>query len=422
MTLNTDKYLVPDGAPSGGRQPMKSVSFGEIAGKLQNPNLIFPDTDGTDGFVITTDGQGNLTLKQIPRAGSVSFRCSTTTSAPPSSGQIRWNNSTQNIATKLYMSYTDEGGSDISAYLQSSIVAGNRLTLQKTDDQSIFQIWDVVAATDQGTYLEVDVQLDSSGGGNVPNNSSTTTVISSGTAQSSSFNTLSSGAVITGVSIAARYFGCDASGGAFTLTLPLAAGVEGLSYIFTKTDGTVFPVTIQGNGGELIGGDASVSLSGLQDTFILVSNGTGWVVLSRETRTVAFLADRDGVAQQSIPSGVSTLVQNSVEKIDIGGYYDNTTFQWVPQAGTYFIQGHVRIIGLDNGDELIVRLLKNGTPIYFDNSFSSMNNQDPSAGAAGLTSANGTDVYTMEVEHNQGSNLNISSGPDETYFYGYRIG
>jgi len=140
------------------------------------------------------------------------------------------------------------------------------------------------------------------------------------------------------------------------------------------------------------------------------------------SREVGFLADRNGQAQQSIPSGTPTTFQGSQKPFDVGNFYNTGTFTWTPPPGTYLIHAHVKILSLDSNDEVEVRILKDGSMLYFDNKFATANNQDVSAAAIGATVANGSNAYTVQVEHNQGGALNISSIAAESYFYALRIG
>jgi len=140
------------------------------------------------------------------------------------------------------------------------------------------------------------------------------------------------------------------------------------------------------------------------------------------SREVGFLADRSGEAQQSIPSGTPTTFEGTQNPFDVGGFYNVSTFEWTPAPGTYLIHAHIKILSLDTNDEFEVRVLKDGAMLYFDNKFATTNNQDTSAGAVGATVADGSNVYRVQVEHNQGGALNISSLAAESYFYALRIG
>lgn len=71
---------------------------------------------------------------------------------------------------------------------------------------------------------------------------------------------------------------CDASGGAFTATLPAASGVTGKRLIIVKTDSSTNPVTIDGNGAETIGGAANKILRIQYEYLVLVCDGTKWFI------------------------------------------------------------------------------------------------------------------------------------------------
>lgn len=76
MTLDTDKFIVPDGAP-GATQPMKSVTFGEALTLMGNGALTWPKVGGSAGDVMTDDGAGNLSLQ--PKTGTNKTNINTNT-------------------------------------------------------------------------------------------------------------------------------------------------------------------------------------------------------------------------------------------------------------------------------------------------------------------------------------------------------
>lgn len=71
---------------------------------------------------------------------------------------------------------------------------------------------------------------------------------------------------------------CDASGGAFTVTLPAAATVSGSSISVKKSDASANAVTIDGAGAETIDGAATLALSTQYEAVTLWSDGTSWWV------------------------------------------------------------------------------------------------------------------------------------------------
>ncbi len=71
----------------------------------------------------------------------------------------------------------------------------------------------------------------------------------------------------------------DATGGAFTVTLPPAAKFSGLQFIVKKTDASANVVTVDANGAETIDGAANVTLTVQYQSWTLFSNGTAWIVI-----------------------------------------------------------------------------------------------------------------------------------------------
>lgn len=71
---------------------------------------------------------------------------------------------------------------------------------------------------------------------------------------------------------------CDASGGAFTITLPTASGIAGRLYRIKKSDTSGNAVTIDPNGSETIDGSSTKSLTTAYDSVDLISDGTNWEV------------------------------------------------------------------------------------------------------------------------------------------------
>lgn len=72
----------------------------------------------------------------------------------------------------------------------------------------------------------------------------------------------------------------DASGGAFTLTLPAASGNAGLTYTILKSDTSTNTVTVDGSGSETIGGALTVVLAGNtgNSRLVIICNGSNWLV------------------------------------------------------------------------------------------------------------------------------------------------
>lgn len=73
----------------------------------------------------------------------------------------------------------------------------------------------------------------------------------------------------------------DATGGAFTFTLPVAAGNSGKILRFVKTDSSTNALTLDGSGSETIDGALTTTLNTQYERVEIACNGTGWYILSR---------------------------------------------------------------------------------------------------------------------------------------------
>ncbi len=75
---------------------------------------------------------------------------------------------------------------------------------------------------------------------------------------------------------------CDASGDAFTITLPVAAtAADGFVISIKKTDSSPLAVTVDGDSAETIDGVTTLGLLNQHDAAVLRCDGAGWFVESR---------------------------------------------------------------------------------------------------------------------------------------------
>ncbi len=72
---------------------------------------------------------------------------------------------------------------------------------------------------------------------------------------------------------------CDATGAAFTVTLPAAVLYKGKAFIIKKADASANAVTIDGNGAETIDGAATVALAVQYESRTVLSNGVSWHII-----------------------------------------------------------------------------------------------------------------------------------------------
>lgn len=72
---------------------------------------------------------------------------------------------------------------------------------------------------------------------------------------------------------------CDASGGAFTITLPTAVGRSGWRFDIKKIDATANVVTIDGDGSETIDGETAQIIVTQYNAITVISDGSNWSIL-----------------------------------------------------------------------------------------------------------------------------------------------
>lgn len=72
---------------------------------------------------------------------------------------------------------------------------------------------------------------------------------------------------------------CDASGGAFTVTLPAVAAAVGVELDIKKIDATANAVTVDGSSAETIDGDLTKVLSAQWSNITVTSDGVEWFIL-----------------------------------------------------------------------------------------------------------------------------------------------
>lgn len=83
----------------------------------------------------------------------------------------------------------------------------------------------------------------------------------------------------TTLTLSYRTVTCDASGGAFTVTLPASANSKWHIYNIKKTDSTGNAVTIDGNAAETIDGAATKSLNLQYEALTIQSDGSNWHII-----------------------------------------------------------------------------------------------------------------------------------------------
>ena len=100
-------------------------------------------------------------------AGHASYTYNNTLAEPPASGQIRLNNASQLLATRLWVHQNEESGLDVSTGL-ARVLVGHQIYLQDFDDASKWVKYNVTAVSDDGAYYDFTVTHHSGPGGMTP--------------------------------------------------------------------------------------------------------------------------------------------------------------------------------------------------------------------------------------------------------------
>lgn len=89
---------------------------------------------------------------------SFPYRFETSTSAPPSTGKVRYNNGTQSSATKIWVDDDTDSGSDVNQ-IWSNLDVGSVIYVFDDADAGNFHKWEVTGLTDFSGYTEFDITL-----------------------------------------------------------------------------------------------------------------------------------------------------------------------------------------------------------------------------------------------------------------------
>ncbi len=96
----------------------------------------------------------------------------------------------------------------------------------------------------------------------------------------------------------------DASGGAFTIAVPTAAGITGRRYTIKKTDSSPNVVTVDPAGAETIDGSSTYGLARQYQSVSIISNGANWI------------ADTESTTSPSTLTGTETLTNKTLNSTD----------------------------------------------------------------------------------------------------------
>lgn len=148
----------------------------------------------------------------------------------------------------------------------------------------------------------------------------------------------------------------DASGGDFTANLPTAAGIQGKTFYFKRTDSSSNSVLVDGFGTETIDGSLTYDLRG-NDAVKITSDGSNWEIISRKrTPALAIYTSAGGDAYTA-----DTNFIHATKVVDTHNAYSTGTGDFTcPEAGNY----RVTISFASNGTATTY-IAKNGTNQIF---------------------------------------------------------
>ena len=242
--------------PNGRELQLEELSVnGTDAVRFQAPEnlaadveLTFPGDDGDADELLSTDGSGVLdwfTPIWVEVAGD------------SMTGDLNMDN-----GTSVLFSETDANGSHyVEVKAPDSVTATVTLTLPDGDG-------------DADDFLKTD------GSGNL-----------SWDSPSGLLSTSSITADPSPASTSVDVYYADASGGAFTITLPSAASADAHRFTIYKTDTGTNEVTVDANSTEVINGQEEIDLAGVNEALTIESDGTSWVIESHENVKQQVIAD-----------------------------------------------------------------------------------------------------------------------------------
>lgn len=86
------------------------------------------------------------------------YTYNTTGTAPPSSGSVRFNSTTMNLVTTIWLHYVNFDSLDTKNYFLQKVKVGDTFYIQDRDDSTKWQLWELTGAyTDNGTYATLPV-------------------------------------------------------------------------------------------------------------------------------------------------------------------------------------------------------------------------------------------------------------------------
>ena len=138
---------------------------------------------------------------------------------------------------------------------------------------------------------------------------------------------------------------------------------------------------------------------------------------SAVANTPAFIAYNS--ANQSIANTTYTTYQYNTEILDTDNGFNTSTYTYtVPSAGRYNIGAAAKKLSSGSTDRLIIRLEKNGSNIFYGESYSKDN---ASVMFNTVLNLSASDALKISIYQNTGGSVDMEGGSGTNVFYGYKI-
>jgi hypothetical protein len=136
-------------------------------------NIGTAPNDGTGDPTRSAFDKCNLNFTELyqvsrPTGNAIEYQFNNTTTEPPSVGQIRFNQATQALTTKLWASHTTSSGVNIKQFLALATTGAKLVVQDKIDNTNYIKFNVTAAPVDKTTYWEFAVAATASSG-NLPN-------------------------------------------------------------------------------------------------------------------------------------------------------------------------------------------------------------------------------------------------------------
>ena len=109
------------------------------------------------------------------------WRYRTEITAPPASGQLRFDNADISLATEFYLHETNDQGSDVSTFMTLLMTSGSVVYIQDRTDADKFVLIELGTFVDNGAYRTFQISSILEGSGGEPSQNTEVTIIVSGT-------------------------------------------------------------------------------------------------------------------------------------------------------------------------------------------------------------------------------------------------